>query len=72
MSVLIKGMENPDSCYDCPLSNYGAEERCILLDSVIYENNFLRDDCPISYYKEKECRDYIPSEDGWMNESYNG
>lgn len=43
--VIIDNFEMPVTCFDCPMSDYGALERCALVDSIISENNRL-DECP--------------------------
>ena len=49
MSVLIKGMEMPTSCYDCNcfIRDSDGSDYCCLLMQDIEDNNKRDDDCPL-------------------------
>ena len=51
MSVLIKGMEMPTSCYDCNFSVEAYEGSgvyaCVITDNCVCKGAGMRDDCPL-------------------------
>lgn len=44
MSVIVKGMEMPKDCYDCPLHD-GENGRCNILGITVYD--YIPKECPL-------------------------
>ena len=53
MSVIVKGMEMPKHCYDCPLQD-GEDGRCKVLGITVYE---IPKECPL--VEVVRCRDCV-------------
>ena len=51
MSVLVKGMEMPQSCYDCPFQhpckNDEDKDYCVVIDDFLYCYNMEANNCPL-------------------------
>ena len=51
MSVLIKGMEMPQSCYDCPFQHPCKHDEdkdyCVVIDDFLYFYNMEANNCPL-------------------------
>lgn len=75
MSVIIKGMEMPKNCYDCPLHD-GEIGRCNILGTTVCD--YIPKECPLvemvqckncKYWKYEKainqsmCKNGIPSHD---------
>ena len=53
MSVIVKGMEMPKHCYDCPLQD-GETGRCNILGITVYD---IPKECPlIEMVRCEECK----------------
>ena len=52
MSVIVKGMEMPKYCYDCPLQD-GETGRCNILGITVYD--YIPKECPL--VEVIECKD---------------
>lgn len=58
MSVIVKGMEMPKYCYDCPLHN-GENGRCNILEITTID--YIPKECPlVEVVQCKDCK-YNPS-----------
>lgn len=59
MSVIVKGMEMPKYCYDCPLQD-GEDGRCNILGIIVYD---IPKECPlIEVVRCEDCEHYKQSE----------
>ena len=51
MSILIKGMEIPQSCYDCPFQHPCKHDEdkdyCVVIDDFLYCYNMEANNCPL-------------------------